>query len=72
MDEINKQRAIIIGCVLVGAMVYSYIANQPTGERVDTLTTPLQGGGLQTEIEQPASVSGSGKTPIQYANGTAP
>lgn len=79
MDEINKQRALIIGCVLVGAMVYSYIANQPTGEVVKTLEGKdaeprhdLDVGSPEGDNYQPASLSGSGKTPRQYANGTAP
>jgi len=70
MDAQQKQTALIVGCVLVGFMVYSYVANQPTGERVANLTTP--DGGLQKDLDQPASQSGSGETPIQYANGTSP
>lgn len=72
MDAINKQTALIVGCLLVSVMVLSYIANQPDGEVVEKLTTPHEGGGLQTDIEQPASQSGSGEMPTQYANGTSP
>jgi len=72
MDAINKQTALIVGCLLVSVMVISYIANQPDGEVVDKLTTPAEGGGLQHDDEQPASQSGSGETPTQYANGTSP
>ena len=70
MDAQQKQTALIVGCVLVGIMVYSYVANQPTGEVVATTTTP--DAGLPHDDEQPASQSGSGEMPTQYANGTAP
>jgi len=79
MDETNKQRALIVASILVGFMMYSYIANQPTGERVTTLEGKdaeprhdLDVGSPEGDNYQPASKSGSGETPRQYANGTAP
>jgi hypothetical protein len=69
MEAQDRAKKLMLGIVLVGFMVYSYMANQPTGERVkkleqDSVTDPVIKGEYQT-----ASLSGSGQMPTQYMNG---
>jgi len=69
MEAQEQTKKLLFGAVLVGLMVYSYMANQPTGEPVkkieqDSAVEPVIKGEYQT-----ASLSGSGQMPTQYMNG---
>lgn len=69
MDAQDKSKKLLLGAILIGFMVYSYLSNQPTGEPVkkiqqDSAVDPVIKGEYQT-----ATLSGSGEKPKQYMNG---
>jgi hypothetical protein len=69
MEAQDKAKKLLFGVVLVGFMVYSYLANQPTGEPVKKIEQDSAVDPVIKEEYQTASLSGSGQMPTQYMNG---